>query len=328
MFNPADGDTLPKQNCLRILPPSPFVIKKSLYHCDKQFVVRDLLPMFQELKSATTTSYGVALVSGQEFEPYKLTVTSPGSFDGQFVKAGKGQSTTQTKKQKKGGQSAQRFGRIRQEKRGVWIQKIIEWLDVAYLDKDGRPSIKGLVLAGPSTLKQELMACVVGCHSGLLPLLGSSVHVFPTSSIDSVALQAKALENVYEQMSNFFGSAQHSSDEDRWDEFVAASEKGGAAYGKQSVEESLKKCRLRLILVSRVQETDFDFWNSACIEAGAAMCVISSSTVVSRLADYGNIVGIPWFVSSSGQSSMFDFCEEGVFSEDEAKHACAAPSQY
>jgi hypothetical protein len=238
----------------------------------------------------------VALVSGQEFEPFKLIVTSPGSFQGQFVKAGKGHSTIQTKKQKKGGQSAQRFGRIRQEKRGVWVQKIIESLDDAYLDKDGRPTIKGLVLAGPSTLKQELMACVAGCHSGLLPLLGSAVHLFPTSSIDSVVLQKKALANVQEQMPAFFASAQHVSDEELWSQFLSASERGGAAYGETSVEDALVKCRLRLVLVSSAQQSDnLDKWDAACVEAGALMCVLSSPTTTARLADYGGIVGLPWF---------------------------------
>jgi len=208
MFNPADGDKTPKRNCLAISPPDPFLIKRSLYHCDKSFMVAELLPMFQEHKSATTTSYGVALVSGQEFEAFKLAITAPGTFEGQFVKAGKSQSTVQTKKQKKGGQSAQRFGRIRQEKRGVWVQKLLESLNEAFLDKDGRPSIKGLVLAGPSTLKQELLAATAGCHSSLLALLGPAVHLFATGSIDSAPLQKKALATVHAQMPMFFASAQ------------------------------------------------------------------------------------------------------------------------
>lgn len=308
MFNPADHDTLPKQNCLCVLPPLPFVIKRSLYHCDKQFVVTDLLPMFQEHKSTSAISYGVALVSGQEFDPFKLTPSTPGSFDGQFVRAGKSHSTIQTKKQKKGGQSAQRYGRIRQEKRGVWVQKVIDSLDAAYLDKDGRPTIKGLVLAGPSTLKQELLACVAGCHSGLLPLLGSAVHLFPTSSIDTPALQTKALASVHEHMPTFFASAQHLSDEDRWSEFLAAAQQGGAAYGPQSVEDALAKCQLRLILVSASsQAANLDKWDAACVEAGALMCVVSSPTTTARLADYGGIVGVPWFSQAEqGEFDTFD----------------------
>lgn len=306
MFNPADGDNTPKQNCLAITPPDPFLLKRSLYHCDKHFMVADLLPMFQEHKSATSISYGVALVSGQEFEAFKLAITSPGSFEGQFVKAGKSQSTVQTKKQKKGGQSAQRFGRIRQEKRGVWVQKLIESLNEAYLDKDGRPTIKGLVLAGPSTLKQELLAANVGSHSSLLSLLGSAVHLFATPSIDSVALQKKALAAVHANMPTFFASAQHSSEEARWAEFTSASERGDASFGEREVREALLKCRLRLVLIAPSLPADLDHWDQLCVQSGAVMCVLS--TLASRLADYGGVVGVPWF-------SQIEMEEEGDLSE-------------
>jgi len=59
------------------------------------------------------------------------------------------------KKHGRGGQSAARFGRIRQEKRGVYVKKVAE-LATAHFITDDQPNVKGLVIAGSAALKTEL----------------------------------------------------------------------------------------------------------------------------------------------------------------------------
>lgn len=56
---------------------------------------------------------------------------------------------------KTGGQSAQRFERIRNEKIGWYIKKIVE-LMVQYYVTDGLFKYKGIILAGPSQLKEKI----------------------------------------------------------------------------------------------------------------------------------------------------------------------------
>ena len=51
------------------------------------------------------------------------------------------------KKHGRGGQSAQRFGRIREEKRQAYVTKCCEMIQMLFIT-DNRPNVKGLVFAG------------------------------------------------------------------------------------------------------------------------------------------------------------------------------------
>lgn len=61
------------------------------------------------------------------------------------------------KRQKKGGQSAQRIGRIRDEKEKAYIDKVVDTIINAYFKNNHTECIiKGLVLGGPSLLKKRV----------------------------------------------------------------------------------------------------------------------------------------------------------------------------
>ena len=62
------------------------------------------------------------------------------------------------KKHGRGGQSAMRFARQRVEKRDAYISKICE-LSVHHFITEDRPNVKGLVLAGAASFKNELNNC-------------------------------------------------------------------------------------------------------------------------------------------------------------------------
>lgn len=59
------------------------------------------------------------------------------------------------KKHGRGGQSAMRFARQRVEKRDAYLSKICE-LSVHHFITDDKPNVKGLVLAGAASFKNEL----------------------------------------------------------------------------------------------------------------------------------------------------------------------------
>jgi peptide chain release factor subunit 1 len=59
------------------------------------------------------------------------------------------------KKHGRGGQSAQRFGRIREEKRGHYVRKIAE-LAVQFFITNDKCNVAGLILAGSADFKNEL----------------------------------------------------------------------------------------------------------------------------------------------------------------------------
>lgn len=57
----------------------------------------------------------------------------------------------------RGGQSAPRFGRLREEARHNYLTIVIEKMTKTLLREDGQPLIEGLVLAGSGQLKEELV---------------------------------------------------------------------------------------------------------------------------------------------------------------------------
>jgi peptide chain release factor subunit 1 len=59
------------------------------------------------------------------------------------------------KKHGRGGQSANRFARLREEKRHNYVRKVAE-LAVQNFLKDDKPTVKGLVLAGSANFKTVL----------------------------------------------------------------------------------------------------------------------------------------------------------------------------
>ena len=122
------------------VPPCP--IKKFFYRCDRKFYLDDLLKLYDK-----TDNYAIVLVSGKKSEFYlynrnctKLLKSISESLPNQF---------------RKGGQSAQRFERIRDEKIGWYIKKVAEIM-VQYFTKNGVFLYKGLVIAGPAEMKDML----------------------------------------------------------------------------------------------------------------------------------------------------------------------------
>jgi peptide chain release factor subunit 1 len=59
------------------------------------------------------------------------------------------------KKHGRGGQSANRFARIRTERRLIYLKKVAELLTATFITND-RPNVKGLILAGSAEFKNDL----------------------------------------------------------------------------------------------------------------------------------------------------------------------------
>lgn len=60
------------------------------------------------------------------------------------------------KKHGRGGQSAMRFARLREEKRHAYVKKVAEQASVHFIGEDNKPNVKGLVLAGSADFKTVL----------------------------------------------------------------------------------------------------------------------------------------------------------------------------
>lgn len=133
-------DNKEKKMTLDIEPFKP--VSRSLYLCDNKFHTEELKRMLD-----SDEKYGFIVVDGNG--AFYATVcgdvkTKLGSF-----------SVELPKKHGRGGQSKNRFARIRMERRHNYLRKVSE-VATGYFVTDARPNVAGLVLAGSAEFKESL----------------------------------------------------------------------------------------------------------------------------------------------------------------------------
>src|SRR3989338_776525 len=135
-----NDDGKEKKVSIHIEPPLP--VNAPLYKCDCKFHV-DLLKNLL----ADSEKYGFIIIDGNGC----LYGTVSGSRKEVITKF----SVDLPKKQRKGGQSAQRFGRIRLELRHNYIHKVCEQATRVFISNDV-PNVAGLIVAGSAEFKTIL----------------------------------------------------------------------------------------------------------------------------------------------------------------------------
>ncbi|KAJ7188939.1 peptide chain release factor eRF1/aRF1 [Mycena filopes] len=137
-----------KKLSIALEPPAPLPAS-ALYLCSNRFHTAPLTALIDDTDAArwgfividgTSALFGV-LAGRARTVLHKFAVDLP-------------------RKHARGGQSAARFGRIRDEKRGHYVRKVAERAGQLFIsaDADGttKVNVKGLVLAGSAELKNEL----------------------------------------------------------------------------------------------------------------------------------------------------------------------------
>lgn len=112
------------------------------YICDNKFFTR---PLFDLLENDDVFGFVIVDGSGCLF----------GTLQGSSKKIIQQITVSLPKKHGRGGQSAPRFGRIREEKRHNYVRKVAELTQQHFITND-RPNIKGLILAGSANFKNDL----------------------------------------------------------------------------------------------------------------------------------------------------------------------------
>ncbi|EPY24281.1 peptide chain release factor subunit 1, partial [Angomonas deanei] len=133
-------DNKEKKLTLDIEPFKP--VSRSLYLCDNKFHTEELRRMLE-----SDDKFGFIIMDGNG----TMYATVCGD-----VKEKLGSFTVELpKKHGRGGQSKNRFARIRMERRHNYVRKVAENA-VSYFITNDRPNIKGLVLAGSADFKEVL----------------------------------------------------------------------------------------------------------------------------------------------------------------------------
>jgi len=175
-------DNKEKKLCMDIEPFKP--VSRSLYMCDNKFHTDELHRMLESdekygfiIVDGTGTLYGT--VSGSQREVlHKFTVELP-------------------KKHGRGGQSKNRFARIRMERRHNYVRKVAELATQMYI-VNNLPNVNGLVLAGSAEFKDTLFASELFDPrlKAIVMKIVDIAHPFEVGFNQAIDLSADALAGV------------------------------------------------------------------------------------------------------------------------------------
>ncbi len=137
--NISEKDNIDKYEVFWIEPPQELNLK--LYRCDQKFIVDPLLDM-----ATNETTYGLIAIDKGE--------ATVGLLIGSSIKVIRNLNSTVPGKFKTGGQSAQRFARIRE---GAAIEFYKRVADVAIQEFTFMKELKGILVGGPGTTKNNFV---------------------------------------------------------------------------------------------------------------------------------------------------------------------------
>ena len=126
----------------RVLESPPQPIQSFRYHCDAEFLTEPLAEMLTD-----KGLFGLIVLDRRE--------ANVGWLKGKRVEAVKSASSLVPGKQRKGGQSAQRFARLRLEAIDNFYQEVAGMANDLFVDK--RHDLDGVLVGGPSPTKDEFL---------------------------------------------------------------------------------------------------------------------------------------------------------------------------
>lgn len=215
--------------------------------------------------------YGIALVSGKEYRFYVIEINDLHS-DIQLLYS---QKQSLQKKQRKGGQSALRFSRIREEKYNWFIDEVVEDLVTYYSTKNNSENIiEGLVLAGPADVKNNI------CNHDLFKQY-LSFKILKIISTD--VIENSTIYKVCEDCFYLFNNTRN----DVFDEVkkLIVENPDILVFGNE-IKDAIDLYQLKKLVASK----DFIF------EANGSKCeVILVDNEKMKKFGYGNAIGIKWF---------------------------------
>ncbi|XP_076039369.1 uncharacterized protein LOC143024448 [Oratosquilla oratoria] len=131
---------------IEVVPHKNIIV--STYRCDKEPFLKPL----QDLSNSDDDWYGFVVVTGAKALFARVS--------GGYHEVLGALSANVPRKHCKGGQSAQRFERLRRELRNAYLKKICKETSKFFVDEEShKVNVRGLFFAGSAELKDELLKC-------------------------------------------------------------------------------------------------------------------------------------------------------------------------
>jgi len=206
-------------------PPEP--VESFRYHCDSEFLTEPLEEML-----ADKGLFGLVVLDRRE--------ANVGWLKGKRVEAVKSTTSLVPGKQRKGGQSAQRFARLRLEAIDNFYQKVAGMADELFVDK--RHEMDGILVGGPSPTKDEFLDGDYLHHE-----LGDLV----LGKFDVSYTDESGLKDLVDAAGDVLADHEVMKDKREMEEFFEELHDGGkATYGFEQTRKNLNMGAVDRLLIS------------------------------------------------------------------------------
>jgi peptide chain release factor subunit 1 len=206
-------------------PPEP--VESFRYHCDSEFLTEPLEEML-----ADKGLFGLVVLDRRE--------ANVGWLKGKRVEAVKSTTSLVPGKQRKGGQSAQRFARLRLEAIDNFYQEVAGMANELFVDK--RHEMDGILVGGPSPTKDEFLDGDYLHHE-----LGDLV----LGKFDVSYTDESGLKDLVDAAGDVLADHEVMKDKREMEEFFEELHDGGkATYGFEQTRKNLNMGAVDRLLIS------------------------------------------------------------------------------
>ena len=209
-----------------IEPPKKLKVK--IYRCDQTFVLEPLKEMLD-----TDEVYGLLIIERNE--------ASIGLLDGKHIKLLQNLTSGIPGKTRAGGQSAQRFARIRESAAKEFFKRVAEHMKEYFW---GNKKLKGFLIGGPIPTKDEFL------EQGQL-VTALKEKVIAVKDIGGTGMHG--LQELVERCQDVLSEQEITKQRQILDEFfeALAKEPNKVAYGEAEVEDRLNRGAVDKLIISK-----------------------------------------------------------------------------
>ncbi len=282
-----------------VIPPS--LLKVQFYRCESKFVLEPLKELLEQ-----QGTYGLVVLDGKDATLALLQGTS--------VKVIRRLHSTAHAKFKKGGQSAARLGRIREEEIEVYYKRVGEAMD-AFL---GQKNFGGVIVGGPGPVKEDFLKAKA--YNYQLKVLGM---------VDTGYADEYGVEELIEKSKDLLAEQEAVKENKMIDDFKREIVKDGlAAYGYEDIREALAANKASKLLVTEnlniaradykcpkcgktitkiLKEDEEPAKELDCPQCGAKMQLATVANIAEELVDAAEKTGVSIEIISRESSAGAQF---------------------
>ena len=206
----------------------PKKLKVRIYRCDQTFVLEPLKEMLEN-----DEIYGLLIIERNE--------ASIGMLDGKHIKILQHMTSGIPGKTRAGGQSSQRFARIRESMAKEFFKRVAEAMKTHFFDNK---KLKGILVGGPIPTKEDFLE-----QGGLVTALKDKVIAVK----DLGGTEMHGLQELVEKCQDILAEQEITKQKQILDEFfeMLAKEPDKVAYGEAEVEDRLNRGAVEKLILSK-----------------------------------------------------------------------------